>query len=158
MTISNRDAFINALANNSTRLIIDKASISNVGVLHDSLAVTSKAAAAGEVLTANANGAVSGAWGIGVNGAGSAQDVYIKLHNAILAGNTSGGALRMKDGVGGTTWATFGAFGVELPEISDPSAPTSNNGRLYVRDNGSGKTQLFVRFPTGAVQVIATEP
>ena len=29
MTISNRDAFINALANNSTRLIIDKASISN---------------------------------------------------------------------------------------------------------------------------------
>lgn len=66
--------------------------------------------------------------------------------------------LPMKDGVGGTTWATFGAFGVELPEISDPSAPTSNNGRLYVRDNGSGKTQLFVRFPTGAVQVIATEP
>lgn len=29
MTISNRDAFINALANNSTRLIIDKASLSN---------------------------------------------------------------------------------------------------------------------------------
>jgi hypothetical protein len=43
-------------------------------------------------------------------------------------------------------------------EISDPSAPSSNKGRLYFRDNGSGKTQLVVRFNSGAVQVIATEP
>lgn len=46
----------------------------------------------------------------------------------------------------------------ELTEISDPTAPSANKGRLYVRDNGSGKSQLVVRFPTGAVQVIATEP
>ena len=43
-------------------------------------------------------------------------------------------------------------------QISDPAAPASNSGRLYFRDNGAGKTQLVVRFPTGAVQVIATEP
>jgi hypothetical protein len=43
-------------------------------------------------------------------------------------------------------------------EISDPAAPAANSGRLYFRDNGAGKTQLVVRFPTGAVQVIATEP
>lgn len=47
---------------------------------------------------------------------------------------------------------------IEGVEISDPSAPSSNRGRLYFKDNGSGKTQLAVRFPTGAVQVIATEP
>jgi hypothetical protein len=43
-------------------------------------------------------------------------------------------------------------------EISDPAAPAANSGRLYFRDNGAGKTQLVVRCPTGAVQIIATEP
>jgi hypothetical protein len=46
----------------------------------------------------------------------------------------------------------------ELKEITNPSAPGSNKLRLFARDNGSGKTQLCVRFPTGAVQVIKTEP
>lgn len=48
-------------------------------------------------------------------------------------------------------WHVFG-------EISDPAAPPSNFARLYARDDGGGKTQLVVRFNTGAVQVIATEP
>lgn len=43
-------------------------------------------------------------------------------------------------------------------EIADPAAPAANTGILYFRDNGAGKTQLVARFPTGAVQVIATEP
>lgn len=46
---------------------------------------------------------------------------------------------------------------VQFVERSDPTAPAANTGRLYVRDSG-GKTQLVVRFPTGAIQVIATEP
>lgn len=46
----------------------------------------------------------------------------------------------------------------ELTEQSDPSAPSTNKARLYARDNGSGKTQLCVRFATGAIQVLATEP
>jgi hypothetical protein len=46
----------------------------------------------------------------------------------------------------------------EMAEISTPVAPAANKARLFVRDNGSGKTQLCVRFPTGAVQVIKTEP
>lgn len=46
-----------------------------------------------------------------------------------------------------------------LAEISaDPSAPSTNVGLVYMKDNGGGKTQLVVRFPTGAVQVVATEP
>jgi hypothetical protein len=46
----------------------------------------------------------------------------------------------------------------ELAEIANPSAPGSNRARLFVRASGSGKTQLCVRFHTGAVRVIATQP
>lgn len=56
-----------------------------------------------------------------------------------LAGGSAGGKLQFK-------------------ERTDPSAPAVNQAALYARDNGSGKTQLCVRFPTGAIQVIATEP
>ena len=45
-----------------------------------------------------------------------------------------------------------------LDERADPAAPSANQATLYARDNGSGKTQLVVRFPTGAIQAIATEP
>jgi hypothetical protein len=47
---------------------------------------------------------------------------------------------------------------VEMNELSGLTAPASNKARLYCADNGSGKTRLLVQFPTGAVQVIATEP
>jgi hypothetical protein len=46
----------------------------------------------------------------------------------------------------------------ELAEVSTPPAPIANRARLFVRDNGTGKTQLCVRFHTGAVTVLATEP
>jgi len=41
---------------------------------------------------------------------------------------------------------------------ADPAAPAANGFRLYAKDSGGGKTQLAVRFATGAVQIIATEP
>ena len=47
---------------------------------------------------------------------------------------------------------------IELDEITAPANPSANKSRLYTRDNGAGKTQLVVQFPTGAVQVLATEP
>lgn len=46
----------------------------------------------------------------------------------------------------------------DFSEVVAPAAPDANVARLFVRDNGSGKTQLCVRFPTGAIQVISTEP
>ena len=46
----------------------------------------------------------------------------------------------------------------ELSEIGTPGAPAPNRARLFVKDNGAGKTQLCVRFHTGAVKVITTEP
>ena len=47
---------------------------------------------------------------------------------------------------------------IELGEVPGPQPPDAGHARFFVRDNGAGKVQLCVRFPTGAVQVIATEP
>lgn len=46
---------------------------------------------------------------------------------------------------------------IEGAEMSEPPVPPANCGRLFFRDAG-GKTQLAVRFPTGAIQIVATEP
>jgi hypothetical protein len=45
-----------------------------------------------------------------------------------------------------------------FPERADPAAPPAGRAVVFARDNGSGETQLCVRFATGAVQVLATEP
>lgn len=47
---------------------------------------------------------------------------------------------------------------IQMTEITAPAAGAANTGRLFLRDNGSGKTQLCVIFNTGAIQVIATQP
>jgi hypothetical protein len=41
---------------------------------------------------------------------------------------------------------------------SDVSASNANEAFLFLRDNGAGKMQLAARFPSGAIQTIATEP
>jgi hypothetical protein len=74
-------------------------------------------------------------WGVGANHA--AEDTTLTRSAAAVLAVTS-------------------AF--QFPERSDPTAPSANNAILYAKDNGAGKTQLVVRFPTGAVQVLATEP
>ena len=45
----------------------------------------------------------------------------------------------------------------ELGEVATPAAPVAHKARLFIRDFG-GKAQLCVRFHTGAVRVLATEP
>jgi hypothetical protein len=45
---------------------------------------------------------------------------------------------------------------MELREIANPSAPGTDRARLFVRDNGSGRTQLCVRFHNGTIRVLAT--
>ena len=41
---------------------------------------------------------------------------------------------------------------------STPAAPTADRAQLFLRDNGSGKSELCVQFASGPVQVLATEP
>jgi hypothetical protein len=86
-------------------------------------------------------GAVAGSMRVG-----SASDPTERLH--VTGGNI------LVDAGSSTGHITIGEFNT----TSDPAAPADNQARLYVRDNGAGKEQLVVRFNTGAVVVLATEP
>ncbi|TMB48747.1 MAG: hypothetical protein E6J50_09525 [Chloroflexi bacterium] len=45
----------------------------------------------------------------------------------------------------------------ELIEIATPATPLANHARLFIKDNGLGKTQVCVKFANGTVKVLATE-
>jgi hypothetical protein len=47
---------------------------------------------------------------------------------------------------------------LRLAEMTAPGAPETNALYLFARVNASGKTEICVRFATGAIQVLATEP
>jgi hypothetical protein len=107
-------------------------------------------------------------YSIGFNDPGTPQLIFYDDINSAYLGlwNSTGLTITGRLTASGTGAHTFGttntiaiaAGAITGTEISDPSAPSTNTGTLYFRDNGSGKTQLVVRFPTGAVQVVATEP
>jgi hypothetical protein len=61
------------------------------------------------------------------------------------------------DADGNAVW-TSANFQEMIELAAAPANPATNKARLFMRDNGSNKTQFCVRFATGAVQVIATEP
>lgn len=42
-------------------------------------------------------------------------------------------------------------------QASAPAAPATNAVRLYAEDNGSGKTRIVAKFPTGADVVLGTQ-
>ena len=71
-------------------------------------------------------------------------------------GSTTGLSIK-KDGVLKMLISSDGYFDMQ-EQAADPSAPAADHGVLYLKDNGSSKTQLCVRFSSGAVQVIATQP
>lgn len=74
------------------------------------------------------------------------------------SGGLTSGPVTVDAATGGLIFSGGVAPHVQMIETSDLAAPAANTGRLYLRDNGAGKTQLVIRFPTGVVQVIATEP
>jgi len=53
---------------------------------------------------------------------------------------------------------SVGAYFEGAEQASSPAAPAANGFRIYAKDNGSGKTVLYVRFATGAEQQVAIEP
>lgn len=61
-------------------------------------------------------------------------------------------------GILGLTDGSTGGAALELVEMTEPAAPAANKVRFLARDNGAGKTQIVAIFPSGAAQVIATEP
>lgn len=76
---------------------------------------------------------------------------------------TSAGLVEFNSGTAGTLrdWkARRGSLTeyLDIVETTAPAAPPANTARLYVEDDGAGKTRLMVLFPTGAAQQIAIEP
>lgn len=61
--------------------------------------------------------------------------------------------LALRNGSGGTTGAAW-----EMLEMTAPATPAADRLRLYVEDNGSGKTRLVVKFSDGTTTVLATQP
>lgn len=79
---------------------------------------------------------------------GSAGDTFLGRDAANSVATGSGDRLKIQDSY------------LEVDEIADPAAPAVDGARLFVRDSPTtpGKTELAVRFNTGAVQVLATQP
>jgi predicted transcriptional regulator len=46
---------------------------------------------------------------------------------------------------------------LDFSEVTAPAAPATNVVRLYAEDNGSGKTRIVAKFPTGADVVLGTQ-
>lgn len=84
-------------------------------------------------------------WSANAAGAGDAYSIDTQL-------------VRAAAGVIGLLDASTGGASLELTEQSAPSAPGANKARIFLEDNGGGKSRLMVRFPSGASQQIAIEP
>jgi hypothetical protein len=65
---------------------------------------------------------------------------------------------RAAAGIVAITDGSTGGGSLELSEVTAPAAPAANKGRIYLEDNGAGKTRLMCIFPSGAAQQIAIEP
>jgi hypothetical protein len=111
------------------------------------------------------NSTVAGALGVG--GAASLTTVSVSGGStfATLINSARTGTGNFLNFVGDTVlrggfFQENAALGLEftLEASADMTAPGTNGARLYTKDNGGGKTQLVVRFASGAVQVLATEP
>ena len=138
------------------RLQIDSRSTDRAMLSHRDMTLTTQYALS---QTATGQGSLNSATG---QNCGIAQGGSTKWYvdgtssNWFPGGDAIGGC-----DIGGTTARVRNMFiggYFEGSEIADPAAPAADKGRLYFKDNGAAKTQLVVRFPTGAVQVIATEP
>jgi hypothetical protein len=108
---------------------------------------------------ADQDGTSRGVWGespagVGVHGeSGTNVGVYGHSGPGVgVMGQTKSGYAGYFDG------RVFTTKFYELQEITAPTAPDTHRGRMFLRNNGLGKAQLCVRFASGLVQVIITEP
>lgn len=79
-------------------------------------------------------------------GTGSARHLGFKTDGLNRWSITTAGELMAESG-----------YNMRLLEMSTPVGST-NAGKIYVMDNGAGKTKLMVIFGSGAAQQIAIEP
>ncbi len=101
----------------------------------------------------------------GVNPNYGSEGYLGRTSNGVLGRALIAGAIGVvgENSYGGVAVRSNGSMQIansylDMDEIDNPAAPPVTLARLFVRFSGSGRTQLCVRFATGAVQVIATEP
>lgn len=126
-------------------------------VLYDKMALTSRASAAGNILTLNPNVAVGGAWGMRIAGSGALQDIYVQFGDVTLNGNTSGASLTLKSGVNGTAWFQWVAAGTQFfngatagpmqrwGTGSPEAVVTAPVGSIFQRTDGGAGTSFYVK-------------
>lgn len=142
VTANNGIAVGSAAVAGGSGVAIGPAAVSNaaaVAIGDNAVNVNPNAVSVGYVARSNINGVA-----VGFNA--NAED----FSNSVAIGaNTR---------VTGASQVHLGPRHIEIVEQSDPGVAVANGARIFARDNGSGKTQLCVRFATGTVQVLATEP
>lgn len=69
----------------------------------------------------------------------------------------SGGTLQIEYTFSASKLDLWGNY-VEFTEATAPANGSADTARLYAKDNGAGKTQLAVKFSSGAEQILATQP
>ena len=96
----------------------------------------------------------------GVNSNGFWVDGQVVTRQYFFTGGSGvdAGFARVGAGVVSVTNGSTGGGALLFTEQTAPSAPATNTVVIYAEDTGGGKTRLVARFPTGAAQVIATEP
>jgi hypothetical protein len=111
-------------------------------------------------VAAGSGATTSGVDSVAVGDAASATAQFgVALGKSAVAGHTGSVALGANNSTTANDQVKVGAKHMEYAELAaDPLAPAANNARVYFKDNGAGKTQMCVRFNTGAVIVLATEP
>lgn len=112
-------------------------------------------------------GGYSYLWAKSTDDAGKPNDLQLWANRNVVvqAGRTNNAtdnsAAVILQGSAGVLVQNFGNSAgtfLQFRESAAPAAPAADHARLFTQDNSNGKTQLCVRFATGAVQVIATEP
>ncbi len=156
--------------------ILDPAEFTNPGSINNGLRskITAQSSTGSGSLDTSAGQIATGSWRYerSANG-GSEVPAFVIADTVNSSGTpvtlqveterTAGYPFRAKRA--GTTYWDVDAAGnmrqpqgsyIEMTERTDPSAPATNNARIYSRDVG-GLTEFAVRFPTGSIQTIASE-
>lgn len=117
------------------------------------------ASSSGPRAVAIGNGAAAAGDTVAIgDGAASSGARSTALGDAATASNADSVALGQASATTTGFQVAIGPRHIELLNVaSDPTAPANNAARLFLRETG-GKEELCVRFATGAIQVIATEP
>jgi hypothetical protein len=77
--------------------------------------------------------------------------------NTTDATSTATGAIKTSGGLGVAKGIHLGTILTGTEQAGEPAAPAANGFVIFAVDNG-GKTELKVKFPTGAAQQLAIEP